>query len=237
MATFVLIHGGGHGGWCWERAAPLIHRAGHHTVAPDLPMDDVEAGVREWADVICSATSGETDVILVGHSMAGLALPVVASMRPVLRMVFVAATVPLPGMSWTDYIDTQAGPVVTMNPEAVVYDSLGRSVMSKQTATEVFYHDCPPGIASAACERLRPIAFTSWTELCPINEWPNGVPSSVILGAHDRVLAPTWIRAVARDRLHTMPVELPTGHSPFYAAPQAFVDALLALTNGSTDQP
>jgi pimeloyl-ACP methyl ester carboxylesterase len=40
MATFVLVHGGFHGGWCW---APLVERLealGHDTVAPDMPIDD-----------------------------------------------------------------------------------------------------------------------------------------------------------------------------------------------------
>ena len=29
MATFVLVHGGGHGGSCYRRTTPLLHAAGH----------------------------------------------------------------------------------------------------------------------------------------------------------------------------------------------------------------
>src|SRR5437867_4340848 len=29
MATFVLVHGGWHGGWCWKRVTPHLHAAGH----------------------------------------------------------------------------------------------------------------------------------------------------------------------------------------------------------------
>ena len=29
MATFVLVHGGGHGGWCYNKLTPLLRAAGH----------------------------------------------------------------------------------------------------------------------------------------------------------------------------------------------------------------
>ena len=37
MSTFVLIHGSGNGGWCWDKVAPLLKQAGHEVIAPDLP--------------------------------------------------------------------------------------------------------------------------------------------------------------------------------------------------------
>ena len=29
MATYVLVHGGGHGGWCYQRVARRLRAAGH----------------------------------------------------------------------------------------------------------------------------------------------------------------------------------------------------------------
>jgi hypothetical protein len=29
VATFVLVHGGAHGGWCYQRVARLLQDAGH----------------------------------------------------------------------------------------------------------------------------------------------------------------------------------------------------------------
>jgi len=29
MATFVLVHGGWHGGWCWQKVIPFLEAAGH----------------------------------------------------------------------------------------------------------------------------------------------------------------------------------------------------------------
>jgi pimeloyl-ACP methyl ester carboxylesterase len=37
MATFVLVHGAWHGGWCWHKIVPLLEAKGHRVLAPDLP--------------------------------------------------------------------------------------------------------------------------------------------------------------------------------------------------------
>ena len=37
MATFVLVHGACHGGWCWEKVGPILQAHGHTAYAPDLP--------------------------------------------------------------------------------------------------------------------------------------------------------------------------------------------------------
>ncbi|MET0881025.1 MAG: alpha/beta fold hydrolase, partial [Acidimicrobiales bacterium] len=36
MATYVLVHGGGHGGWCYQRVARRLRAAGHEVHAPSL---------------------------------------------------------------------------------------------------------------------------------------------------------------------------------------------------------
>ena len=78
MTTFALVHGGGHGGWCWERVAPLLESRGYQVATPDLPIDDVKAGAAQWAEaVVESLRDCDDDVVVVGHSMGGLAIPVV----------------------------------------------------------------------------------------------------------------------------------------------------------------
>ncbi len=36
MATFVLIHGAWHGGWCWWKVEPLLRQSGSRVYAPSL---------------------------------------------------------------------------------------------------------------------------------------------------------------------------------------------------------
>lgn len=77
MKTFVLVHGGWHGGWCWTRVARLLRSQGHDVFTPTL------TGLGERAHLLSSATTLQTgvediigvleaeelrDIVLVGHS-------------------------------------------------------------------------------------------------------------------------------------------------------------------------
>ena len=96
---FVLVHGSYHGAWCWDLLRPELERLGHRAVAVDLPISDPAAAAEAYADVVLGAVDGLTDPVLVGHSMAGLVIPLVAARRPVRRLVFLAAMLPIPGRS------------------------------------------------------------------------------------------------------------------------------------------
>jgi pimeloyl-ACP methyl ester carboxylesterase len=75
MATFILVHGAWHGGWCWRHVAPLLDR-GRGVLAPDLRARGRSSGSgRPVAGRLLQrieAWSGlRRDVVLVGHSLAG----------------------------------------------------------------------------------------------------------------------------------------------------------------------
>ena len=61
---FVLIHGGYHGAWCWDRLTPELEELGHQALAIDLPgcNERVEepASLKSWRgalrDVVRTAT-------------------------------------------------------------------------------------------------------------------------------------------------------------------------------------
>jgi pimeloyl-ACP methyl ester carboxylesterase len=91
MATFVLVHGSMHGGWCWKRVVPLLRVAGHdvytltltglgeraHLAHPDVDLDthiqDV-LGVLQFEDL--------HDIVLVGHSYGTMVITGVADRVP-----------------------------------------------------------------------------------------------------------------------------------------------------------
>src|SRR3954447_8046026 len=104
MTTFALVHGAWHGAWCWGLLVPELESLGHRVVAVDLPCDDPRATFSTYADIVVSALDGEPsdDIVLVGHSLGGLTVPLVAARRPVQHMVFVSALIAVPGRSFLD---------------------------------------------------------------------------------------------------------------------------------------
>ena len=79
MATFVLIHGAWHGGWCWKKVTPLLRAAGHDVYTPTLtglgerahllsPAVDLACHVQDVVNVL--EYEDLRQVVLVGHSYA-----------------------------------------------------------------------------------------------------------------------------------------------------------------------
>lgn len=227
MVTFGLVHGSQHGGWCWERLTPELEQRGHRVVAPDLPCDDPSVGVDGYASVMIDALDGLDEVVLVGHSLGSLTIPVVASRRPVERMIFLCSVPTGPGPA----IDADLSTMVT--PEYLdassVIDEHDRESIGDVDAVAVWYADCEPEDAAWAVARLRPQSRRPLTERGPLTEWPD-VPVTVILGGDDRCVNLEWAVAAATARLHgEAPIIIEGGHSPFLARPAELADLLDAV--------
>src|SRR6476660_1698835 len=91
MTAFVLVHGAWHGGWCWKRVTPLLRAAGHEVFAPTLTGLGERAHLASRGinldthinDVVMLMEAEELeDVVLVGHSYAGMVITGVADRAP-----------------------------------------------------------------------------------------------------------------------------------------------------------
>src|ERR1700691_6029337 len=112
MSTYLLIHGAWHGGWCWRSVAPLLEAAGHTVLAPDLPGhgDDITptaaVTLKSYTDRICEIAGAQAKpVILLGHSMGGVAITQAAENCPdkIGALVYMCAFLPRNGdslMTW-----------------------------------------------------------------------------------------------------------------------------------------
>jgi len=121
MATYVLVHGGGHGGWCYAKVKRLLETAGHEVFAPsltglaersrslspdvdlDFHIDDVVQLLHYW-DL--------RDVVLVGHSYGGMVITGAADRAAgrIGKLVYLDAANPVNGQSLIDV----AGPMIEM---------------------------------------------------------------------------------------------------------------------------
>src|SRR5438876_3177977 len=224
MMTFGLVHGAWHGAWCWRDVIAELEQRGHDAVAPDLPIDDASAGLDDYAREVVRALSGHDDVVLVGHSLASLVIPLVAERRAVRGMVFLCSVPLLPG--------APVGPdlVSMVTPEfataARFHDDLGRDVLDNESARRLFFHDCDADVAARAVSRLRPQGPRPLAEPSPLTAWPD-VPSLVVLTDDDRAVSASWAVGAAKRWLGRDPIVLPGSHSPFLSRPAALAEALV----------
>lgn len=105
MATYVLVHGGGHGGWCWRDVARILRSHGHEVFAPTLTgladrahLLSVEVGLETHIADIAGLIEYEDllAVILVGHSYGGMVVTGAAdrAIGRVARLVYLDAAIP-----------------------------------------------------------------------------------------------------------------------------------------------
>lgn len=225
-----LVHGAYHGAWCWEFLRPELERLGHRVITVDLPITDPTLGAEQYAKTIEDALDPTSEPMLVGHSMAGLVIPFVATRRPIKRLVFLAAFLPAPGRSANEQRATEAidGRVAPRNAE---WTDLGDDVwmVGPKTATELFYHDAPAAVARWATQRLRPQAYAVFRETTPLTAWPE-VDSQSIVCRDDRAINPDWVRNAARERLGSEAIDLAGGHSPFLTRPADLARVLHSMT-------
>ena len=200
-----MIHGGGSSAWDWHLVVPELRERGHDPIAVDLPTEDASAGWWDYADAVVEAVGDRSDLIVVGHSMGGFTVPLVAARRPVKLLVLVAGMIPAPGESFNDWW-TNAG-----------YEESG--------CDDVFYHDVPPELAAEAQRREHGQADKVLAEHWPLESWPE-VPTKYLLCRHDRMFPVGWARRHARERLGIEADEMDGGHYISLARPGELAERL-----------
>ena len=196
----------------------------------DIPIDDLTATFDDYADVVCASLEGcGEDAIVVGHSLGGVVIPLVAARRPVRHLVYLCGYAPEIGRSLAGQLAADPGMV---NP--VIYPGLQHDASARITwvdfalARAVMYGDCDEATAEAAVERLRPQSTAGYAVPCSLAEFPS-VSCTYILCEEDRCLGVEWARRIARERLGADLIELPGSHSPFLSQPRRLADVLLEL--------
>ena len=110
MATFVLVPGMWHGGWCWKEVSALLRTAGHEVYAITLTGIGERAHLR-YADIGMNTHIQDVvnvllfedlhGVLLVGHSLGGIMAPAVAERIPerLARIINLDGMIPVDGKS------------------------------------------------------------------------------------------------------------------------------------------
>lgn len=227
MSVFALVHGAGHGAWCWERLTPLLAAAGHRIVAVDLPTADPAAGAVRYADLVAEALAGAgDDVVLVGHSLAGLTIPLVAARRPVRHLVYLSALLPRPGEA--PFGTDPAAPPETAPGFRIERLPDGTFAFPRDIARRYLYGCCSDTDAEWAIARLRPQSTAPHQEVCPLDVLP-AVPSTYVAGREDRTVLLAHATYLARVRLGLEPVAIDADHSAFLSAPAALAEVLVTI--------
>jgi pimeloyl-ACP methyl ester carboxylesterase len=228
--TYVLVHGGWHGGWCWRRVADLLEKQGHKVFAPTLTglgershlinaNVNLATHVTDIVNVI--KWEGLKDIVLVGHSYGGTVITGVAEQAQpaIASIVFLDAFVPNNG-------DSVAGAASQPVREAIAAALQRGETTMKPVPAAVFRVN----------EKDR-----AWVDaMCTPHPIATLTDKATMTGARDRIAHKTYIRAAgypsvpfdaALNQLKANSAwrthEMPCGHDAMVDMPERLTELLV----------
>lgn len=251
---FVLVHGGFHGAWCWERVLPELRQLGHEAIAIDLPghgqRADERSTLADRRDAIVAVL--QPGDVVVGHSGGGYDVTLAADAAPdlVRHVVYLAAGLPIEGRTVLDAIRgtaaresgsaavTQLGDDETSMPRFLRPNARGRMECVDYSAVrDLFYHDCDEPTARWAYSRLTPRPTEFLTETVSLRRfWNADMARSYIQCLDDRARPASESREVIR-RLGVDALTIGGSHSPFLRRPAELAALLVHATTTTPAAP
>ncbi|MBW0102119.1 alpha/beta fold hydrolase [Pseudonocardia sp. KRD291] len=234
---FVLVHGAWHRGSCWSALVDELETRGFGATAPDLPSDRSGQGAQAYADAVLAAIGSDPGpVVLVGHSLGGLSVPLVAERlgpERVTALVLLAAMAPVPGTSFIGRMRSEEL-MVPGYDTGVRRGEDGTTFWSAEAARGGLYRgvaaESSEAAVDAALTGLRPQAWTVGKETTPLAGWPSVRTVSVVCTG-DRVASPDAGRRHAAA-VGAELVELPGGHFPMLTRPGELAELLGGIAAG-----
>lgn len=251
MATYVLIGGAWLGGWCWQGVARRLRAEGHdvypvtltglgersHLARPDV---DLETQITDVVNLLTFEDLGE--VVLVGHSYAGIILPAVADRagERIASLVYLD-TGPVPdGLSFLDFMPP---PLREQAERQVAEQGEGwRLPVPSWEELETVNGASLEGLGEAERRRFRaratPQPFATYTQPLRLSAPATAHPKTLISCSYPleavRDLVESghpWFAALAGPEWSLL--ALPTGHWPMLSRPDHLAMILGELSAGA----
>lgn len=236
MATYVLVHGGGHGGWCYQAVARRLRARGHEVYTPTLTgLGEREHLLGPAIDLDCHITDvvkllqfeDLREVILVGHSYGGMVITGVADQagERIGQLVYLDAAYPQNGQSLVDV----AGPLMqTARGLGHIVDGI-ELVLFPGNDPMGFYGVTDPEQIAWMKPKLTPHPWKCFEQKLQLrNEAAmRRIPQSFIsCSFHMDDASRAALKALSNGRYR----EIDTGHDLMISEPEKTADALLQLT-------
>lgn len=235
MAIFVLVHGGGQGGWTWQQVAAQLRAAGHDVHMPTLTgfgerhhlgAPSFQTFVNDIATLI--RVEDLRDLVLVGHSMGGAVVPRVAEAMPdrIRRVVWVTAVVASDGLNLIQSVPQSPAiaRAVKLTPdgiaetdlEALLDANINDGTPEQREFVRVRHRSIYPPHAL-----LEPGRLSAFLAL--------GLPTGYVVATEDRTIEPHIQRGFMEKLPGCRRAEIAAGHQCMNTRPDELAAILTAM--------
>jgi pimeloyl-ACP methyl ester carboxylesterase len=228
--SYVLVHGAGFGRQCWDRLIPWLSE---DVLAVDLPGRGSRAdyalptvGPDNCAQAIVDDVVARDlhDIVLVGHSLAGITIPRVMPMIAdrLRHVVFISAVVPPHGRRVLDQLDPELREIVAAAISDGIYSR------SRAQAQDLFCNDLEGEARSWILDQVVDDAGALLCEPANLSGLAVDVPRSYIQLSLDRAYPPD-LQAQAYEIVRGDTITFTSGHMAMVSIPGQIAEFLEEL--------
>lgn len=232
-STFVLVHGAWHGGWCWRDVAAHLRSRGHQVYTPTMTGSGERAhllrtdtGLSTCIADICAVIECEelSEVVLVGHSFAGLVISGVADRLAsrLRQLIYLDALVAQHGQSALSVLpaDVQSARGRTCDAEGLRIAVPPASAFGVKDPQQIVWLQ----------RRLTPQALKPYTDALILQHALGNGLRKAYIAVTDPDYAPlAGIRQQVQQQPDWIYRELSAGHDAMITSPLALSDLLCEL--------
>ena len=233
MATFVLVHGSFGGGWVWQKVTPLLRAGGYEVYTPRLTgLSDrshlLDCGVDLTTHITDVASllfyEDLSDVVLVGHSYAGMVVTGVAAKVPerLKLLVYLDAYVPSDGQNEFDLWPAEE--------RAAAQADMAAGKGLRQPPPPAILGITDPEMADWVYARFTPHPLATYDQPVPVGSAKSAAVPRVYIRCTTGPWTPRFAPFAAKARAAGWEVyQLATGHMAMLTAPREVAELLLEL--------
>lgn len=238
MATFVLVHGGGHGGWCYQAVARLLRDEGHEVYTPTLTglgershllSADVDLEMHITDVVQLLDFEDLSDVVLVGHSYGGMVITGIADRVPerIANLVYLDAAFPQNGQS---LVDVAGDFILAARESAQVVDGI-ELVLFPGTDPMNYFGVTDSAQLAWMKPKLTPHPWRCFEQKLVLNneELMRQIPFSFVLTNVQIETLDDEMREMAKQVTEGRFYEVATGHDLMISEPEKTAEVLLSI--------
>lgn len=235
MKHYILVHGAWEGAWSWDYVRPTLERHGHTVTVVDLHgRTEDDQTIRNVTmnsyvkTVVNEINAVDQQVVLVGHSMAGAVISLVAEQisEKIEKLIYVAAFLLESGDSVLEAM--QRDPDGEFLPELTFSDDQSSATATETVWRNKAFHDVKE---SRILEALPLVDVPQATEpfmakIIVSAQRFGAVPKVYIRTSLDKMVSPKLQEEMLRtwnvEQIHT----LQSGHFPTMSVPETLAELL-----------
>lgn len=224
--TIVLVHGAWSDATAWQAVSPLLKAKGHEVIEVNLPGHGTDATLfsaisfQSYVEAVRAAIGERKNVVLVGHSMAGLVISQVGEAIPaqIKELVYLAAYLPKDGESLLSL--AQQDPDSHVSKFLQIDKDNGAANIAKEGVVEVFAADAPPEVGTYIADHIKPEPLAPLAT--PVKLTPRNfgkIAKVYIYTANDNTISPKLQHKMVLSAGITKTYSLQSSHTPFISIP------------------